>query len=123
MAKVGVTPGTQQLDPAHTMAVIGALGNFCRIKFAMKARPATACMVLALGIEQRVVTADTVIVSVLRMFIVLSTERCLGIGLAGYPVLLGIQLFPPLLRLFDDLFHGFIVMGKRGRELFAGLKA
>ena len=116
--QVSIAAGAQQFDAAHTVTVIRSLANVCRVKFPMKTWPATTRVELALRAEQRVVTADTVIVPGFNMVAVLSAERGLGTGLAGHTVLFGIQLILPLPRLFNDLFHSAHCKLQTGREPF-----
>jgi len=106
MPKVGIALGAEQLYTAPAKAVINALGNFCCIQFAVKARPATTGMKLAARTKQQVPTADTLIVTLVKLVAVLAAERCFGAGFAGYVKLFSIQLFPPLLRVFAYFLHG-----------------
>ena len=87
------------------MAGVKPLGDFCRIEFPAKARPATTRVVLAVRVEERVVTTDTMVSSGFGMITILATEWRLGAGLPGYPVLFSIQLGPPLVGSFDDFLH------------------
>lgn len=110
MPEMGIALRAKQLDTAPAEAVINTLGDFGRIQFAMKAWPATAGMILAVGIKQQMPAADTLIRAVINVITVFPAERCLGTGLAGDAILFRVQLLLPLLRVFAYFLHAASVL-------------
>ncbi len=90
MTQVRIATRAKQFDALLAVTVVRSLGNFCRIEFPVKARPATARVELAFRTEQHVVTADTMVVPGFGVLIVLSAEGRLGAGLPRHAVLFGV---------------------------------
>ena len=89
MAKMRPAVAAAQLDPAHTVAEIGALLDTGDVELGAKTGPATAGVELALGIEERLSAADAVVDTPVPALIVLAAEGPLGGGLARHPILIG----------------------------------
>ena len=102
---MGIALRTKQLDTARAEAVIRALGDFRCIQFAVKAWPATAGMILAVGIKQQMPAADTLIGAIINVITVFPAEWRFCTGLASDAILFRVQLLLPLLRVFAYFLH------------------
>jgi len=97
MAQVGIAVRTDELGSAHAIARIRLLLDAGLFELTMKTRPAAARMEFAFRVEQGMITAHTVIGSLLEVVTVFTFERRFGSGFPGDAVLLSREFLPPFL--------------------------
>lgn len=85
------------------------MNNIGFLQLRMKTGPATACVELAVGVEQGMTAADAMILAPVPALFVDPAEWRLGAGLPRDPVLLRIELLFPLLVSFVYFCHASIV--------------
>ncbi len=100
----------QQLDAAHAVAEIHTLDDTRLFQFRVETGPAATRIELAARIEQRISTADTMVVAPVPTLIVFTTEWRFGAGTAGDPVLFIRQLRFPLFVWLANFAHVEIVI-------------
>lgn len=105
MPEVGVALPAEQFDPAHAQAQVRPLDDAGFLEFGMKTGPAATGVKLAVRVEQGMAAADAMIPAPFPALFIFSAERRLGAGLPRDPVLLGIELFFPLLVSFMYFCH------------------
>ena len=109
MPQVSFAVAAEQFDTAHSETVIRSLYDTGLFKLGVKARPTTAGFEFTAGIKQRVIAADTMIVTFLPTLLILPAERRFGACLPGDTILFGAKPGRPFLICLANFCHAGIL--------------
>src|SRR5687767_4544933 len=117
MPQVRIAFGADHFGANHAVADIPHFNHRTAFKWRVEARPAATGIELGCGIEQRLVTAHTMVDAIGFGAVVLAGKRPFGAFEATNVVLLGVKHRSPLFEGFVQLFHGYTSATEKARSV------